>query len=214
MQSRLISRFAPLGETAFLAQVGCILSAMTDNTHFPEPWPSPAPALADLQSALDRYRSAYEASMAHDLNRIAERQIAREALTALIQKLAAYVEFAAQEDELALRSSGFEIRRSNGHRAHVGPLEAPTGLQLSHGASSGQIELRLDRLDGARSYEIQTAQGDPAVENNWHHALVSSITRRINLEGLSPMQWAWVRVRGVDGVGAGRWSEPASIVVL
>jgi hypothetical protein len=81
-------------------------------------------------------------------------------------------------------------------------------------APSGQVELKLNRLEGAGSYEVHTAQGDPLIEANWHYAQVSMLVRRIVLDHLAPLQRAWVRVRGVGGQGAGRWSDPASIVVL
>jgi hypothetical protein len=170
--------------------------------------------MAVLTAVFDRYRQALDASVTHDSIRILERQAVRDELTELIQKLASYLAFVAQDDEMALRSTGFELRRSNSHLTRSGPLPAPEGLHLSHGAQHGEVDLKLDKLEGASSYEVQTAQGDPTVEGNWHHALMSITRKNITLSAMTPMQWAWVRVRGYDTQGAGRWSEPASIVVL
>ncbi len=212
MHPRLITHFAQMGESEFLALAGRIVSSMTCNPQFPEPWPAPAPSIAVLSAAFERYRVVLDASATRDLIRIAERDAARTELTALLQRLASYLEFFCHGDDMPLRSTGFELRRSN-TRHSPGPLEAPSGLHLSPGLASGQVELRFDRLEGAGSYEVQTAQADPMVEDNWHHAGVSLTVRRIVLDHLNPLQWAWVRVRGVDGRGAGRWSEPVRIVV-
>ncbi|MEX8514692.1 fibronectin type III domain-containing protein [Leptothrix ochracea] len=216
MHPRLITRFAQMGESEFLAQAGRIVSAMTDNPQFPEPWPAPAPAIGVLTATFERYRQALDASATRDQIRIAERDAIRTELTTLLQRLASYLEFITHDDGIPLRSTGFELRRSNARHGggHSGPLDAPSGLKLSHGLATGQVELKLDRLEGAGSYEVHTAQGDPLIESNWHYALVSMSVRRILLDHIAPLQWAWVRVRGVDGQGAGRWSEPASIVVL
>jgi hypothetical protein len=52
------------------------------------------------------------------------------------------------------------------------------------------LEVRVDRLTGAGSYDVQTAQGDPKVEANWKHVLASTTSTHILLEGLTPGQTA------------------------
>ncbi|MEX8506438.1 fibronectin type III domain-containing protein [Leptothrix ochracea] len=216
MYPRLITSFSRLGESEFLKRMSQIVSAMTDNAFFPTPWPAPAPGMAEVSAAFERYRLALDASTTHDTIKILERQRARDALTDLVQGLAAYLGFVAQNDEIALQSTGFELRRTNSPRLSRsgGPLPAPEGLHLSHGVQHGEVDLKLDKLEGASSYEVQTTQGDPNVEDSWHHALLSVARKNITLSAMTPMQWVWVRVRGFDSQGAGRWSEPASIVVL
>jgi hypothetical protein len=214
MQARLITSFSRLSGAEFLVAAGRIVAAMSGNPRFPAPWPAPAPSREELSAALAHYREALEASASRDRGRIAEREQAREDLTGMLQRLAAYLEFAAHGDEQALRSTGFELRRSTTRPARTETLEAPANVQLSHGARSGEIELHSGRLDGSSTYEIQIAQGDPGIEANWRHLTISRSLRRVTLSGLTPLQMVWIRVRGFGVPGAGRWSEPVSIVVL
>lgn len=92
-------------------------------------------------------------------------------------------------------------------------LEAPEKVQLTHGAFSGEVNVRIGRVDGAGSYELQVAQADPGVEDNWRHAQSSTVLR-VTLRDLNKLQPCWVRARGISGPSAGRWCAPSSIVVL
>lgn len=214
MRTRLITSFSRMGEAEFLFIAGRIVAAMSSNARFPQPWPAPAPSAQDLSAALAHYRQALEASASRDVSRIAERQLARQELDDMLHRLAAYLEFAANGDEQALRSTGFELRRITNRPARTEMLDAPGLVQLSHGAQSGLIDLRADRSEGATSYEVQVTQGDPSIEANWRHLTVAHTLRHVILSGLIPLQWVWVRVRGFGVPGAGRWSEPVGIVVL
>ena len=51
MQPKLVITFGALNEAAFQAKVGHILASLTNNSHFPEPWPEPVPSLAQLNAA-------------------------------------------------------------------------------------------------------------------------------------------------------------------
>ena len=46
MQPKLVITFGALNEADFQAKVGHILASLTNNPHFPEPWPEPVPSLA------------------------------------------------------------------------------------------------------------------------------------------------------------------------
>ncbi len=215
MQTRLKTRFPRLSEAEFQARVGLILSSLADNPKFPEPWPAPAPSLAQLNQAFDAYREAYNASMTRDTLRIAVRQALRDELTDTLHHVLRYLEFVAHNDETALRTTGFDVGSETVH--HVdrnAPLPAPEGLKLKRGMLRGQLDLKISRLDGAGSYEVQSTTGDPADEAGWHQALVSTTCSHMTLRDQPPMQTCWVRVRGIGSQGGGCWSEPASIVVL
>jgi hypothetical protein len=184
------------------------------NARFPEPWPAPAPSLAQINAAFEVYRSAYRASLTHDTLKIAERNSARDALAGLLQTLVKYLEFVANDDESALQSTGFDLRRDAVRGDHAEPLVAPEGLKLKRGVIGGQVDVRVNRLPGAGSYEADIAQGDPNVDANWHHALTSTSSMHMLLRDLPAAQTFWVRVRGINAGGAGLWSEPASIMVV
>jgi len=214
MQAKLIISFQRLSEADFQAKAGHILASLTGNPHYPEPWPPQVPALNRLNEALNAYREAYHASLTHDTLKIKQRNDARQTLVDLFGQLAPYLEMIAQGDTDILASTGFDLRRDIQRGQNSGILPAPTGLRVVHGQLSGTLEVRVDRLTGAGSYEVQIAQGDPTVETNWKHALTSTTSTHILLENLTPAQTYWVRVRGVGSGGNGVWTETNNIIVM
>lgn len=214
MQAKLIISFQRLSEADFQAKAGHIIASLTGNPHYPEPWPPQVPSLSRLNEAFNAYREAYHASLTHDTVKIKQRNDARQTLVDLFGQLAPYLEMIAQGDTNILASTGFDLRRDIQRGQNSGILPAPTSLRVVHGQLSGTLEVRVDRLTGAGSYEVQTAQGDPTVEANWKHVLTSTTSTHILLENLIPAQTYWVRVRGVGSGGNGVWTEAVSVIVV
>jgi hypothetical protein len=214
MQAKLIISFQRLSEADFQAKAGHIIASLTGNPHYPDPWPPQVTSLSRLNEALNTYRVAYHASLTHDTLKIKQRNDARQTLIDLFGQLVPYLEMIAQGDTDILSSTGFDLRRDNQRGQNSGILPAPTGLRVVHGQLSGTLEVRVDRLTGAGSYEVQTAQGDPTVEANWKHALTSTTSTHILLEYLTPAQTYWVRVRGIGSGGNGVLAEAVSVIVV
>ena len=214
MQPKLIVNFDRLGEAEFQVKVGVIIASLTANPSFLEPWPAPAPGLVALNEVLESYRASYHACITGDSVRISQRRAIRHALSDMLRRLAPYLEFVAHGDVMALGSTGFDLRRDASRISGVGPLPAPEGFKVLHGARSGSVDLRLNRLLGAVSFEIQIAQGDPHLAANWKHGLTAPPRTRITLSELTPRQDYWVRVRGVGVNGNGLWTEPVNILVI
>lgn len=213
MQPKLIVTFERLNDAHLMAKSGLVIVSMTDNSHFPLPWPAPAPSLTNLNTAQEAYCAAVYACATRDTLKIEQRNAAREVLTGMLRQLASYLEFVAHGDVAALASTGFDLRRDL-VRNGVGPLPAPEGFRLRHGASSGSVDVRFGKLLGAASYEVQITHGDPTLEDNWRHAAVAPNTRSIVLSGLPLAQKVWVRVRGVRLGSEARWTEPVGIIVV
>jgi hypothetical protein len=214
MQPKLIVNFDRLGEAEFQRKVGVIIAAMTANPKFPEPWPAPAPGLAALSEALNSYRTACNACLTRDIVRIHQRQVTRQTLTEMLKRLMPYLEFVANGDVMALASTGFDLRRDTSRSGSSELLAAPDGFKVQHGQRSGSVDLRVNSLSGAISFEIQTAQGDPTLEANWKHILTAPPRTRITLSDLPPRQDFWIRMRGVGINGSGLWTEPVHIIVV
>jgi hypothetical protein len=214
MQAKLIISFQRLSEADFQAKAGHILASLTGNPHYPQPWAAQAPSLEQLNHALNAYREAYHASLTHDTVKIRQRNDARQALTELFVRLAPYLEMLAQGDTDILTGTGYDLRKEPQRGQNSGTLPAPGGLRVAHGPLSGSLEVRVDRLPGAGSYEVQTAQGDPTQEANWKHALTSTTSTHIPLENLNPGQTYWVRVRAIGSAGNGVWTEAVNVIVV
>lgn len=214
MQPKLIVTFDRFSESDFQAKAGQIIAALTANPRFVEPWPAPAPTLVSLNDALESYRTAYNATTTRDSARIVQRNAARQSLTELLKRLAPYLEFVAHGDVEALASTGFDLRRNASRTSGFEPLPAPGGFRVQHGPRRGSLDVRVNRVPGAASYEVQITQGDPTSETDWKHAMTSVTASRIRLNDLPPTQSFWVRVRAVGSGGNGLWTEPVNIIVV
>ncbi len=213
MQPKLIVTFERLNEADFQAKVGFIIASLTNNAFYPEPWPDTVTPLQQIIDAFTLYKDAYHASLTRDTVKIGQRDLVRQNLTDMLKRLTSYLEFVAQRDTVILATTGYDLRKDIVHVSHATPLPAPSDFRVAHGPKSGTLLLRVARMQGAKSYEVQSAQGDPSVEANWTHATTSATASHINLEGLTPAQTYWLRVRAIVGGGEGVWSDPVSVIV-
>ena len=213
MQAKLITTFDSLSEASYLAKAGSIVTALTANAYYPEPWVAQVPTLAQLTAAYTAYLDGYHAALSHDSLKIAQRNTARQALTELFKRLVPSLELVAQGNVQVLATTGYDLRKDIVHGGGGNILPAPVDFRVEHGAKSGSFYIHVAKLTGAGSYEVQTAQGDPAIEANWHHALSSLTSAHILLEGWMPGQAYWIRIRGIGSAGAGVWTDPISLIV-
>ncbi len=213
MLSKLIVAFERLSEADFQAKAGFIIASLSNNPNFPEPWPDIAPSLEQIIDAFDVYRNCYHASLTGDSVKIGLRKNARDHLTDLLKRLTAYLEFVAQQDPAKLASTGYDQRKETARPSHPTTLPAPTDLKITHGTGSGILVIHVARLEGAKSYEVEIAHGDPSVEANWKHATTSATSSHILLEGLTPGSSVWIRVRGIGSGGKGAWTDPVNVIV-
>lgn len=88
MQAKFIIAFKALGDPVFLARGEDIVTALTNNLEFPEPWPAPLLSSAQLASDVLVYQSAYIAARSDDRQKVALRQAARAVVTADLKRLA------------------------------------------------------------------------------------------------------------------------------
>ena len=170
MQPKLVINFGPPSEADFQAKAGHIIACLTNNPHFPEPWPEPVPSLAQLNTAFQAYLDAYHASLTHDTLKRMQRDATRATLTDLLKRVASYLELVAHLDTAKLATTGFDLRKDSVRGVHSGTLPAPVDFTATQGPKSGTALLNVARLAGAKLYEVQVPQGDPSVEDNWKTA--------------------------------------------
>lgn len=215
--ARLIYQFDAFSEPDFLARSGYIVSSMTDNPAFPEPYPAPVPSVARLRQDFDTYRDAYHAALQRDTGKIALRNEARRILTRGLQALAVYLDLVADGDDTRLGTTGFELRRTT-PRAPAGgsvsgPLGRPDNFRVGQGPRAGMLQIDAGNVRGAMGYEIQICQGDPMDDSRWKSAVTVRSVRQTLLADL-PTGPTWVRLRAVAPNGScGPWTLPISVVV-
>ena len=94
-----------------------VLTRMTGNRFFPEPWAGTGLSVAILKEILDGYGADILAANRGDRDNIAKRNETFPKVKASMEKLRHYVEIVAGDNMEALRSSGFEFRRQRGKTA-------------------------------------------------------------------------------------------------
>lgn len=214
MQAKLIVTFDRLSAPDFLAKSGSIITSMTGNSHYPEPFAGQGLTLENLKAKYEAFQDAYHASLTHDTLKIAQRDATRQTLTDLLKRLALYLELMSEGDTAMLATSGYELRHDSVRNNSSELLPAPSDFKVTHGQLTGTLNIQVSRLTGAGSYEIQITQGDLKIESNWQHALSSVTCTHILITDLKPGQIYWLRVRGIDSNGGGVWTDPISIMVI
>jgi hypothetical protein len=92
------------------------------------------------------------------------------------------------------------------------PPDAPQDVRLFHGANPGAIKGRCDSLgDRIRVYEAQWTL-DPNGDT-WSNPETFPNSRSFKYSSLTRGKDTWVRVRARNTIGAGAWSDPATIMV-
>lgn len=210
----IVSNFSRLSYPNFLAQAQRIVTAMTGNPHFPEPWTAPTPSLAQITADLDSFASVTAAVSSGDRTRMAERNASRAQLATDLQALAVYLQMITKGDEAMIASTGYDIRARVARPALMTPLAAPLDLRLSRGELSGSLIARVTKVRQAVAYDVQVATADPTVENNWADAGTFATCRRIAISGLTPGKNYSVRVRAINGAGPGAWTVPGTLMVV
>lgn len=214
MRPRISTDFNRLKDAELLLKANTIIAAMTDNPNFPEPWPVQVPSLQVLRDAVAAFQTAVQAALTRDTTKILLRDKAWEYLIHQLLDLVPFVEMIAKGDVNILMSSGFDLCKE---RTHTGStrtsLEAPAGFTVKHSEIDGELIAHVAKLQGAGSYELQIAEGDPTNEENWHQYAIFTNGSKMVVTGLTPGHRVSVRVRGINAAGPGAWSDTVTLIV-
>ena len=93
-----------------------------------------------------------------------QRDVARQALTDVLKHFANYLELVAHNDTDLQATTGYDLRKDIVRGIYGGILPAPSDFKIAHGPKSGTLMLHVARLAGAKSYDVQSAQGDPTID--------------------------------------------------
>jgi hypothetical protein len=187
-----------------LARSRQIVAALTGNADFT----SPQPTLTEITDAINKLAEAFDAAQAArqeakaktlELNRREDTH------DRLLTQLAAYVESASNGDENKIMGARMDLRSLPTGMVEV---EAPASLSTSAGDRDGEMDLRWDKVERARSYVIEFSP-DPPTPTSWTHAAVSTKSQ-FTVGGLTSGTRYWFRVAAVGPLGQSPWSEPAT----
>jgi hypothetical protein len=164
--------------------------------------------LADVTTAVDSLEVANETAMDGSRQAILDRDAKKAALLSLLRNLGAYVQSQSKSSRAVIMSSGFHTTK---FPVPYGPLPAPLNLRLLPTGTSGQLDLRMDRVRGVTAgYTVQTAEDS---EGPYTDYIISSKSR-VLLTALTPARTYWVRARANGAIGPSGWSNPATAIAV
>jgi hypothetical protein len=179
-----------------------IISSLTSNA---ATFPSPNPALPALTSGKNNLEARLAAIGQLETSLVAERAEAATAeteLDALLAQEAAYVENVAKGEASVILLSGFALAQA---KTSIGVLPPPTNLLGQTADVEGAVDLKWNRVSGAKSYIVECATSP---SGPWTQVTVSTRTS-CTASGLNSAVKYWFRVRAVGASGMSGWSDPA-----
>ena len=120
---------------------------------------------------------------------VATKNARKQELIDLLIQLGNYVMLTANGDEVMLTSSGFPLTKE---RQPLPPLVQPEIVKLENGINSGELNVIITSVPGARTYVYQYTQ-DPLTDNsNW--ASNNSTLVKFSFNNLEAGKKYWCRV--------------------
>lgn len=170
---------------------------------------TPNPALATVLTAHNTAEAILDDIDAREQVLVTRREERDAALTAAVQKyqtLGAYVESIADGNPAVVTEGGYDLVQP---RAATQPVPKLGNNFVTAGDNDGDGDAGWDSDRKARSYELQTA---PAPAGPWVHEATLTVSHH-HLTGKPSGQKLWTRVRGVNKLGPGPWSDPACCTI-
>ncbi len=203
MFSNIKLSLSKLNPLAILALLRIVVIKMTGNAFFPDP----AVALSEMTTAGDELETAISEAKYGGRESKIKRDGALEVVKELLRKQAAYVRSICFGDRAMLASSGYALVKD---REPVEELDRPKGEVATGTKSSGEIEVRVNRVHGAHFYKVFHSAIDPT-NNEVVWTLLATTTRVRNVfKGFEPFQPQWFRV---TAVGVSTESLPSDVAM-
>ncbi|WP_320167864.1 fibronectin type III domain-containing protein [Mangrovibacterium marinum] len=190
-------------DAELLVKASDVIKGVTNNSNFP----TPSPALDEVEAARVAYRDALAAANGGSHEAVAEKNEKRKALEVLMHDLAVYVNQTGKGDEKILLSSGFDLSKK---AEPAGPLDAPENVQVHPAKSKGSVEVSCNRVSHASSYSVEyrnltTPNGTATAFATKPKVLITGLT--------SGNQYAF-RVLAVGTDPQRNWSDEVNSFVL
>jgi hypothetical protein len=156
---------------------GKVIQDMTKNVAL---FPNPIPTVAELIQAKEKYEVALYNAKGKDTVMVSIKNKERDALRALLTRMAEYVTSVAKGDRTILLASGFSLARSKGEVKTLKPIEK----LIVDTETPEQAMVRVTRVKGAKAYVYQYTTGAVGSESQW---VSKTITEPLCvLSGLQP----------------------------
>jgi hypothetical protein len=192
-------------DSLFINNTKVVLKAMTDNVAI---YPTPAPSLAEVQTALDNFSDAVVVSADGGRSATAAKKNLRLVLANLLRQLASYVLVACKGIMANLLLSGFPTQKPV-HQP-VGPMPAPGGVTLGLGFHSGELDAGCNPVFGAATYNWRLTDITTGLVAQTGQSTGSEYT----FTALTPGKTFRAEVNVMGAAGPSDWSASANQMVV
>ena len=159
-----LRNFKSFSEAKVLAFSDAVIAALAGNATFP----TAATLLGELESAQKNYSAALSAAKDGGRMQAAEKNVAKDAVTAILQQLCSLVNFVAGGDRVKLLSSGFDISKDMETPVVIEPAK---NVIINYGANSGEMNVSVKGIKGHKGlvfeYAVATENNELAEDSNW-----------------------------------------------
>lgn len=201
MGKKVVLNLSQLSTEGLISLGNNIAEKMTGNGKFPTPPVTMDALKANVESLTTAYANAKFTRSKVDN---AEVRALKEALSARIKQLGAYVELVANGNEEVILSAGMNVNK-NRHK-HPTPEQVKAILAIFTGVP-GSILIRWKRSLYSTMFEVYMTE-TPDVANSWK--LIDTITtRRLMVENLASGTKFYFKVVPINAAGVGPESEIA-----
>jgi hypothetical protein len=204
-QLRVLLGFSNAPDHSLEETAEAVIAGLYGNAAFPDP-PSPPVTKVQLQAALANFRAAIAAQAQGGPAATAHKNDMREALIALLRKLAGYVQQYGDNNLANILSTGFEVVSTN--RAQS-PLDAPTIKDIRNG-NTRQLIVSVTPVPNAKTYEGRYALAPAGgMQGPWLSAGLFTNSRAMVVDELTPGANYVFQFRAIGGsTGYSDWSDP------
>lgn len=178
---------------------------LNGNAHYP----TPSPALTDLQTAITDFQLAIVKSKDGSKEETADKNAKRQVLVDLLHQLSYYAQVTSNGDETIILSSGFDTNKQSGT---VGVLPKPDNFKVIAGVNRGSVELSCDAVDHASFYEYMYTKAPVSATSVW--ITKTATKRRLLIDGLTSGQ-QYIFKMAAGGTDPNRtWSDEIASYIL
>jgi hypothetical protein len=182
-------------------------SVITQMKTKPDVFKNPDAPLDELEAATDLLEERNLAAINGGKEATVLMHQAEEDWVNIMRVEANYVDRIADGDSAVILSAGFNLVKQ------PTPAVRPE-FSVTLGEKSGTVNLRRQKVEGARSYIWQYCTSEnPTNENEWVTAQVTS-QASVELTGLTPLTKYWFRVAAVTIAGTTPYCTPIMQVVI
>src|ERR1019366_8650593 len=174
-----------------------IQTAMTDNPDFP----TPVPSVADYSSAVGAFILQLGKAGSRGVNAVAAKNARRKELINSTITLGTSVSLTANGDLEKLLSTALPLRK----QAQPVVLAKPGNFRCTNGINPGELDLKVDTMDGVASFNFTYTVYPPTETSTW--TIVTSSKSSCTITGLEPGKKYWFRVAAIGTKGQMVWGE-------